>query len=69
MKLLIERNQMKIIEHKPMWFDSFYVSLLSSKYKNAKTNWLGSIWNGLLSNMKAMGDVKKCSSVIYIISK
>lgn len=69
MKLLIERNQMKIIEHKPMWFDSFYVSLLSSKYKNAKTNWLGSIWNGLLSNMKAMGDVKKCSSVIYMISK
>jgi len=45
------------------------VSLLSSKYKNAKTNWLGAIWNGLLSNIKAMGDVKKCSSVIYIISK
>jgi 2-polyprenyl-3-methyl-5-hydroxy-6-metoxy-1,4-benzoquinol methylase len=69
MKFLIERNQLKIIDHKPMWFDSFYVSLLSSKYQNGKTNWLGAAWNAFRSNMKAMSDVKKCSSVIYIIAK
>jgi SAM-dependent methyltransferase len=69
MKLLIEKNGMEIINYKPMWFDSFYVSLLSSRYKNDKTNWLGAIWNGFRSNLKAMKDVKNCSSIIYIIKK
>lgn len=69
MKLLIEKNEMKLIGYKPMWFDSFYVSLLSSKYRNKETNWLAAIWNGFLSNIKAIGDVRRCSSVIYIIRK
>jgi SAM-dependent methyltransferase len=69
MKILIEENGMNVIEYKPMWFDSFYVSLLSSQYKNGKTNWFGAVWTGLLSNIKAMSNKKKCSSVIYIIKK
>jgi SAM-dependent methyltransferase len=76
MSLLIGRNGMKIARHKPMWFDSFYVSFLSSKYKNSelpgrkgRTNWLTASWNGFISNLGALFDKKKCSSVIYIISK
>ena len=69
MNLLMERNQMKIIAYKPMWFDSFYVCLLSSKYKNKRTNWIAATWNGFRSNFKAMNDVKRCSSIIYIIQK
>lgn len=69
MKRLMEENGMKIIGHKPMWFDSFYVCLLSSKYKNGKTNWAAASWNGLLSNLKAMKDKGKCSSVIYVVKK
>ena len=69
MKLLMKEQGLKIVDIKPMWFDSYYVSLLSSKYKNGSTNWIGAVWTGLLSNFKAMNDVKKCSSVIYIISK
>jgi hypothetical protein len=65
----MKEYEMKIVDIKPMWFDSFYVSLLSSKYKNGNTNWVGAFWTGLVSNIKAMSDVKKCSSVIYIISK
>jgi 2-polyprenyl-3-methyl-5-hydroxy-6-metoxy-1,4-benzoquinol methylase len=67
MQLLMEKNGLKILQCKPMWYDSFYVSLLSSKYKNGKTNWPGASWIGLRSNLKAIGDVKKCSSVIYVI--
>jgi hypothetical protein len=52
-----------------MWYDSFYISLLSSKYKNGSTNWMAAPWIGLRSNLKAMGDVKRCSSVIYVIEK
>lgn len=69
MQWLMKESGLKIIDIKPMWFDSFYVSLLSSKYKNGSTNWVGAVWTGLISNFKAMNDVKKCSSVIYIISK
>ena len=69
MQWLMKECGLKIIAIKPMWFDSFYVSLLSSKYKNGNPNWIGAIWTGLISNFKAMNDVRKCSSVIYIISK
>jgi 2-polyprenyl-3-methyl-5-hydroxy-6-metoxy-1,4-benzoquinol methylase len=68
MKLLMEKHGLKLIEYKPMWYDSFYISMLSSKYKNGKTNLIASFFNGFLSNLKAFGDVKKCSSVIYVAS-
>lgn len=69
MQWLMKESGLKITSIKPMWFDSFYVSLLSSKYKNGKPNWIGAFWTGFMSNLKAMSDVRKCSSVIYIISK
>ena len=69
MQTLMEKNGLKIIAYKPLWFDSFYISLLSSKYKKGKAQLIPAFFNGLRSNLKAMGDVKKCSSVIYIISK
>lgn len=69
MQWLMKESGLKIVSIKPMWFDSFYVSLLSSKYKNGKPNWIGAFWTGVMSNLKAMSDAKKCSSVIYIISK
>jgi 2-polyprenyl-3-methyl-5-hydroxy-6-metoxy-1,4-benzoquinol methylase len=69
MQALMEKNGLKVLQYKPMWYDSFYVSLLSSKYKNGKTNWVAAFWNGLRSNLSAIGDNKKCSSVIYVIIK
>jgi 2-polyprenyl-3-methyl-5-hydroxy-6-metoxy-1,4-benzoquinol methylase len=69
MKMLMIELGLKIVSVKPMWFDSFYVSLLSSRYKSGSTNWLGALWTGFISNIKAWGNVSKCSSVIYIISK
>jgi SAM-dependent methyltransferase len=56
-------------ETQPMWFDSFYVSMLSEQYRNGSGNLPGAIWNGLISNLKALGNNKRCSSVIYIFSK
>jgi 2-polyprenyl-3-methyl-5-hydroxy-6-metoxy-1,4-benzoquinol methylase len=69
MNVLMEKNGLKIIKHKPMWYDSFYISLLSTKYKTGKTNWMGAFFNGFWSNLKAIRNVKRCSSVIYIIEK
>ncbi|MDH7446326.1 class I SAM-dependent methyltransferase [Aquimarina sp. 2201CG14-23] len=50
----------------PLKFDSFYVSLLSEKYKNGKMNFLKSFWIGFLSNMKAKR-TKEYSSHIYVL--
>jgi len=69
MQKLMEKNGLKIIQYKPMRYDSFYISLLSSKYKNGKSRWLASFWNGFRSNLNSLRKVKKCSSVIYVISK
>jgi len=68
MKKLVEKHGMRIESYRPMWYDSFYVSMLSSKYKSGKTKLFESFFNGLRSNWKALGNVQHCSSVIYIIS-
>lgn len=57
-----------LLETKPMLFDSFYVSLLSEKYKNGKTKYIPAIMRGLLSNIKAL-HTKEYSSHIYILKK
>jgi 2-polyprenyl-3-methyl-5-hydroxy-6-metoxy-1,4-benzoquinol methylase len=69
MLALAKRNELTITHIKPMWYDSFYISMLSSRYKNGKTNWIGACWTALRSNMRAAGNTKYCSSVIYIIRK
>lgn len=69
MQVLMEKHGLRILQHKPMWYDSFYVSMLSSKYIHGKPNLVGAFFKGLGSNLKSIGDVKRCSSVIYIISK
>ncbi len=67
MKGLVEKHGMKLLECKPMWYDSFYVSLLSSKYKSGSPRLFSAFLNGLRSNLSALSEVKRCSSVIYII--
>jgi 2-polyprenyl-3-methyl-5-hydroxy-6-metoxy-1,4-benzoquinol methylase len=69
METLLDRKGFALEAVKPMWFDSFYVSMLSEKYKKGTNNYLMAFFNGLMSNIKALGDTKKCSSVIYIIRK
>lgn len=67
--ILMKEHGLKVISKKPMWFDSFYISLLSSKYKNGKTKWINAGVTGLRSNLKALFNKDYCSSVIYIIEK
>lgn len=69
MQTLLEQHGMKVAAKKPMWFDSFYVSLLSSKYRSGSTRWLGAGLVGLRSNLKAFANKDRCSSLIYIAGK
>ena len=66
---LIGQHGLKLIDKKPMWFDSFYISLLSSKYHKGSTSWIGAGVNGLRSNITALANKDRCSSLIYVIEK
>ena len=63
---LIEKEQMVVKKIKPMFFDAFYVSMLSEKYKTGKMKFIKGFWIGLLSNLKSLS-TKEASSLIYII--
>ena len=69
MENLLSQHGLKLKAVKPMWFDSFYVSMLSEQYKNGTGNIVKAVFNGFISNLKAWGNTRKCSSVIYVISK
>jgi hypothetical protein len=66
---LVEQHGLNLIAKKPMWFDAFYITLLSSQYYRGKTSWIGAGINGLRSNIKALLNKDRCSSLIYIIEK
>jgi 2-polyprenyl-3-methyl-5-hydroxy-6-metoxy-1,4-benzoquinol methylase len=72
MKQLLEKHQMYIQKILPMWFDSFYVGMLSTKYKAKKINLIDSIRTGVVSNWKGKSDSSETlntSSLIYVINK
>lgn len=66
--LLLSSAGFKLIETQPMKFDSFYVSMLSEKYKTGSINYLKAFITGLKSNLKANTN-KDYSSVIYVFKQ
>jgi len=65
-KLLFEKEDMMLEKVLPMKFDSFYVSLLSEKYKSGKMNFMKAFFIGLQSNWSASQHFEY-SSHIYIL--
>ncbi|WP_310379154.1 class I SAM-dependent methyltransferase [Flavobacterium sp.] len=65
-KVLFEKENMNLEKVLPMKFDSFYVSLLSEKYKSSKMNFIKAFFIGLQSNFKAKQHLEY-SSHIYIL--
>lgn len=61
-------NSFNLLKTEPMLFDSFYVSLLSEKYKKKKNNFLKAFLIGGISNLKAIR-TKEYSSLIYYFKK
>jgi len=67
-KKLFSKHEMELVKILPMKFDSFYVSLLSEKYKTGKMNFVKGFFIGLRSNMKAARNFEY-SSHIYVINR
>ena len=67
---LADKYEMKVVEILPMKFDSYYVSMLSEKYKAKKEKlslgmMIKGFWRGFRSNMKANN--RSYSSQIYVL--
>lgn len=72
MQQLLEKHGFQVQEILPMWFDAFYVSMLSNQYKNNSKNIPDSIITGIISNWKGRKSIDKnfnTSSLIYVVKK
>jgi 2-polyprenyl-3-methyl-5-hydroxy-6-metoxy-1,4-benzoquinol methylase len=69
MKKLVEKHGLHLVAIKAMWFDAYYVAMLSEKYRRGNPNYLKAFLIGIASNFQALFKREKCSSLIYIISK
>ncbi|WP_374107995.1 class I SAM-dependent methyltransferase [Tenacibaculum aquimarinum] len=63
---LFSKENITIVKTLPMKFDSYYVSLLSERYKNGKMNPFKAFWIGFTSNRKAK-KTNEYSSLIYVL--
>lgn len=63
---LFAKQNLELVKVLPMKFDSFYVSLLSEKYKTGKMNFINAFFIGLKSNWKGSQN-SEYSSHIYVI--
>ena len=64
---LFSQFNMEMVEALPMKLDSYYVSMLSERYK--KGNVVRAMLNGLRSNLSASSEALTWSSQIYILKK
>lgn len=65
---LMESYRYKLIQTYPMKFDSYYVSMLSEKYRTGKTNYFNASLRGFLSNFYARNKQYNYSSLTYIFT-
>jgi ubiquinone/menaquinone biosynthesis C-methylase UbiE len=70
MQALMTKESFDLVKILPMWFDSFYVSMLSEKFQHRSNGIVGGILNGFISNAKALfSNENKYSSQIYMFRK
>ena len=65
--ILADQNHFEVIKTYPLKFDSYYVSMLSEKYKTGSSG-LKWIWQGLISNYKAKKN-GEWSSLVFVLQK
>ena len=65
METLLGKSGFETGKISPMWFDSVYVSMLSEQYRHPEPNMVSAIWYGLRSNLTAMANRERCSSLVY----
>ncbi len=62
------KDDFEVLEEKPLWFDSLYVSILSARYKKMPLPFVTGIFVGIWSNLRALF-THEYSSITYILKK
>lgn len=65
---LMSQAGFRLVSTRPMYFDSFYIGMLSTRHRDGQTNWLESIYQGIRSNWSAR-KTGNYSSLIYLFQK
>ena len=66
---LANKYQLQLVQQKPMWFDAWYVAMLSEQYKKQSFGLIKAFLVGCISNWKAWRKNTQCSSLIYVLKK
>lgn len=69
LKILAEKHGMKVIKIKRLMLDPFYNSMLSEKYRGNRIFMISGIIVGKLAYIESLFDLKKSSSVVYMINR
>jgi 2-polyprenyl-3-methyl-5-hydroxy-6-metoxy-1,4-benzoquinol methylase/predicted RNA-binding Zn-ribbon protein involved in translation (DUF1610 family) len=64
-----EKHNFTLVNHLPMPFDAFYVSILSEKYKESKSSLVKGLFAGTLAWFSSLSNKEKSSSIIYVFRK
>jgi 2-polyprenyl-3-methyl-5-hydroxy-6-metoxy-1,4-benzoquinol methylase len=64
-----ERNGFRVASMHDMPFDPFYNALLSEKYQGHRFGLVRGAWTGLKALIQGKSNVKKASSIIYVLTK
>ena len=65
----ISKNGFELKATIPLFFDPFYISLLSEKYKNGWSNPITAFWVGLRTTLAGKKNISENSSLIYVFKK
>lgn len=64
-----EKHNFKVEKMKPMYFDPFYIAMLSEKSKGTSAASLVGLIKGSLFFIQSLFSTRRCSSIIYILKK
>jgi SAM-dependent methyltransferase len=58
----------ELVSIKNMYWDAFYIALLSEQYRNANMPWLKALYKGLFANLKGLGTTN-ASALTFFLQK
>ena len=69
LKSLFNKHGFELESTRAMWYDSFYISFLSERYKKNRLGFIRALLIGFYSDFKAFVNKERCSSITYIVNK
>ena len=64
--LLVRKSGFKLLKTKNMYWDAFYISMLSEQYRNAKAPWIKAFYKGLYANFKGWRTTNTSSLTFFL---